>query len=52
MKLKYSGPVLGLLTATLIAGSLSMGGGPAVGASSARDVRVGSFNIVGVSADS
>ena len=52
MKHTYSVPVLGLLTATLIAGSVSMGGSSAVGASAADHyVRVGSFNIVGVPAD-
>ncbi len=53
MKHTYSGPVFGVLAAALVAGSMTLGGGAAVGAaqSEAHYLRVASFNIVGVNAD-
>ena len=53
MKHKFTWQLLGVLTAAVVAGSMPVQGA-AVGAeeSTLRDVRVGSFNVVGVHADS
>ena len=53
MKRTFAVPMFAMLSAALVAGSLSVGGGAAVGASTSEKhyVRVGSFNLVGVNAD-